>query len=219
MFSTSQIYNEKDMKDIIKGESTAKRSGKKKGQSKFGKPHEQPRVAVQRLRAVIGVYLYMKETKINDIFSAQVDRIGIQLENIENSLMKSPRTMEKDASEPDDQNMYRTRIVTFAKWVPQDLKGKWFDYMDNVYENANKKGQAFMKDNLGRLNDEYNDSKMITQSEVDKEKDKDKQEKLKLDKQLREDMKGYIGQLEAQWAKANAWPKPKWNSKAPAAGV
>ena len=207
------------MSDMIKRKSTKKRSkGAKKGQLAFGEPHEQPRTAIQRLRAVVGAYLYVKEKKVNDIFVAQVDRIGAQLEHIENALAKSPRTVKRDDGKPDAQGIIRERLVTF-KYVPLKLKPKWFAYMDNVYENANKKAQGFMEDNLKKLNDEYNDGRLIKQADVDKEKNKDKQNELKLEKQLRDDMKDYISKLEAQWAKTKDWSKPKWNSPAPAAGT
>lgn len=201
------------MDQIIKRTSTKKRrSGRKKGQLAFGEPHEQPRTALQRLRAVVGVYLYMKEKKVNDIFIDQVNRIGAQLEHIENALAKSPRTVERETAEPDENNVYQKRTVTFNKWTPLKLKEKWFAYMDSVYENANKKGQDFMKDNIKRLKDEYNDGKTIKQADIDKEKNKDKQNELKLEKKVREDMKEYIPKLEAQWTKAKDWAKPKWNS-------
>ncbi|KAF2463814.1 uncharacterized protein BDR25DRAFT_362485 [Lindgomyces ingoldianus] len=204
-----QIYDRNDMDDLIKRKSTKKRSkGAKKGQLTFGEPHEQPRTAIQRMRAVVGAYLYMKEKKVDEIFVAQVDRIGAQLEYIENALAKNPKTVEREG-EMDGQGQIETRIVTFDKWVPQKLKEKWFAYMDNVYANANKKGQDFMKDNLKRLNDEYNDKKLIKQADVDREKNKERQNELKLEKKLREDMKDYIPKLEAQWAKAKNWPKPK----------
>jgi hypothetical protein len=179
------------MDDIIKRKSTTKNAqGKKKGQLRFGEPTEQPRVAIQRLRAVLGAYLYMKEKNIDDIFVAQVDRIGAQLEHIENALTVNPRKMVKKAG--------GKRTVILNKWVPQKLKEKRFVYMDDVYEFADKKAQDFMKDNLARLKTEYNDGKLIQDADIKKEKDKDKQNELKLEKKLREDMKDYIPKLEAE---------------------
>ncbi|KAH7385735.1 hypothetical protein BKA66DRAFT_461898 [Pyrenochaeta sp. MPI-SDFR-AT-0127] len=211
----AQIYSSTDMDDMIKRKSTKKeRKGSKKGKLKHGDFHEQPRVAIQRMRSVVGTFLYMKEKRVNDIFIAQVDRIGYQLENIENALAKNPRTVERKYSEPDENGNYK-RVVTFRNWEPQKLKEKWFEYMDKVYEKANKKGQDFMRENLKRLNDEYNNGKLIKQADVDKERDKDKQNELKVEKQLRDDMKDYISKLEAKWAAAKDWPKPKWNAQAP----
>jgi hypothetical protein len=154
----------------------------------------------------------MKETKVNKIFIDQVNRIGAQLENIENALAKTPRTVERDSATPDKTGQYKKRTVKFHGWEPQKLKEKWFAYMDDVYARANQKGEDFMKKNLARLKAEYNDKKLIKQADINKEKNKERQNELKLEKRLRDDMKEYIPKLEAQWDRAKDWPKPKWNS-------
>lgn len=116
------------MDTIIRRESTDKRTkGTKKGQ-----PHEQPRVAIQRMRDVVGVYLYMKEKNVSQIFIDQVDRIDAQIENIENALEKSPRTAVRKSNEPKPDGKFEKRTVTFNKWVPQKLKEKWLAYMDDL---------------------------------------------------------------------------------------
>lgn len=223
MFSINpdqQIYDSDDMDQMIKRKSTKKRQkGTKKGKLTFGEAHEQPRAAIQRMRAIVGAYLYMKEDKVNRIFVAQVDRIGAQLENIENALTKSPRTVKRNDGIPDTNGIIQSRLVVYNKWEHLKLKEKWFSYMDNVYENANKKGQAFMSVNLKRLQNEYNDNKKIQQSDIDKEKNKERQTELKLEKQLRDNMSDYIPKLEAQWTKAKDWGKPKWNSQSGSTGV
>jgi hypothetical protein len=208
MFSvnpTGQIYKDKDMDELIKRTNNQKLKDKKT--PKYPKVHDQPRVALQRMRSVVGAYLYLTEDKVNKIFIDQVDRIGAQLEIMEQALSKTARTSDKGG-----RGSGPSRTVTFNKWTPLKLKEKWFAYMDDVYENANKKGQNFMKDNIKRLKDEYDDGKKITQAQVDKEKTQDEKNKKAAEKKLREDMPDYISKLEAAWLKAKDWPRPKWNA-------
>jgi hypothetical protein len=160
------------------------------------------------MRSVVGAYMYMKEKTVDDIFVAQVNRMGAQLEIIENALAKAPRIMHRGGR--NDANKAE-RDVPFHKWTPLKLKEKWFVYQDDVYHRANKKGLAFMKDNLERLKKEYPDSKKIKQADVDKETTKAAKEAKAAEKKLREDMPDYITKLEAAWTKAKDWPKPKWN--------
>jgi hypothetical protein len=80
--------------------------------------------------------------------------------------------------------------------------------MDNVYTRADEKAQKFMTENLKRLNNEYDNSKMIKQDVIDNEKDDNKREDLKSEKLLRENMKDYIPKLEAEWKKVKDWDKP-----------
>jgi hypothetical protein len=163
---------------------------------------------------VVGTYLYLKEKRVDDIFIAQVDRIGAQLEHIKNALVEHPIIVQKQSAEPNDQDIYEERDVTL-RWGPQMLRERWFTYMDGVYERASDKAQKFMTDNLKRLNDEYNDGIMVDQKDIDKEKDKTKQEEMKKEKLLREDMKKNIPLLEAAWKDHKDWPKPRWNSQVP----
>jgi hypothetical protein len=151
--------------------------------------------------------MYLKEDKINKYFIAQVDRIGAQWEALERALAKTPRKVDRKNDKGD------TVPVEYSKWKYLDLRKKWFAYMDEVYERANKKGQKFMKVNIDRLKEEYTDAKKIDQKDVDKEKDKKKQEDKAAWKALRDDMPAYITKLEAAWKKADTWNKPKWNAK------
>ncbi|KAF2686380.1 hypothetical protein K458DRAFT_387388 [Lentithecium fluviatile CBS 122367] len=171
-------------------------------------PLAQPRIAIQRLRIVVGAFLYMKEKKVNDNLVDQVDRIGAQLEILENALAKKPRTVEREEAEPDQNGVYWKRIVTFKNWTPLKLKEMWFAYMDGIYKNANVKTTAFMDANLAKLKTEYSDQKLIKQEQVEKEKDNKKKEELASEKKLRDDMKGYIAKLEEHCDKSKNWPKP-----------
>ncbi|KAH7079796.1 hypothetical protein FB567DRAFT_129220 [Paraphoma chrysanthemicola] len=191
------IFNDKTMDALIKRTHVEKK--------KRTQPHDQPRVALQRMRAVVGAYLYFTDDRVNKIFVDQVDRIGNRLELLEAALSKNPRAAQRENPQ---------RIVMYNSWKPLKLKEKWYTYMDDVYETANNKGTKFMKDNIKRLRDEYTDAKRISQAQVDKENDKDKQKVLANEKKLRDDMPDYISKLEAAWSLAQNWPKPKWNAAA-----
>jgi hypothetical protein len=206
MFSDEVIYNDKDMDEGIKRTSTRKRKSK----LVMGEWNKQPRTVLQRMRAVVGAYLYLKEPKVNDIFIKQVDRIGQQLENLENALAKQPRIAERKVKDPKP-NEDNKKSVPFHVWKPQKLKEKWFAYVDDVYKKADKKAQDFMKTNIERMEKEYTDAKMIKQDKIDKEKKDDEKKKLILEKDLREEMKKAIPKLKAEWTKSKDWPKPSWN--------
>jgi hypothetical protein len=79
MFSSIVIYKDATMDTLIQRTNKEKKAGK----VKYPDPYEQPRVAIQRLRSTVGAFLYLKEDKVNEIFIAQVDRIGAQLEALE----------------------------------------------------------------------------------------------------------------------------------------
>lgn len=171
--------------------------------TKYGEPYPQPSVVMQRLRLLVGAYISLNDNRVNKIFFNQVNRIGNQLEILENALPKHPRVKIGTRGQPADPP------VVWEAWKPQKLKVKWFEYMDNVYEEANKKGSEFMEVNMRELKDKYKDSKMISHADIDKEKNADKKEDLKTEKNLRENMKVYMTRLEAEWAKHENWAKPK----------
>ncbi|KAH7400509.1 hypothetical protein DE146DRAFT_780973 [Phaeosphaeria sp. MPI-PUGE-AT-0046c] len=196
MFSEKALYDDKDMDQLIK-------RAKKKSTKKGIMPHEQPRAVIQRMRSVVGAYKYLTDKRVNTIFVDQVNRIGQQLERLEQALSRNPRIQSKRNPE---------RIVQYAPWKYLSLEKKWYEYMDDVYKRADKKAQELMAVNMKRLKEEYTDAKMLKQSDVDKEKDKDKREALELEKNLREAMKVYIDKLEQEWSKTKDWPKPKWNT-------
>jgi hypothetical protein len=176
---------------------------------KYPDAYEQPRIVIQRMRGTIGAFLYLKETKVNGFFIAQVNRIGAQLELLEAALAKQPREVVR-RDPPDAQGVKLSRYVVFHPWQPQKLRDRWIKYMDEVYRVANTKGQEFMTNTLRQLDQEYNDGKLIEQTAIDKEKDKKEKENLEKEKKLREDMKDYIAIVKTQWAQANSWPKPRW---------
>lgn len=208
MFSKDQIYSDDDMDKLIK-RNNDREHDKKSGLKgpKYGSPYEQPRIAIQRMRSLVGGYIYMNDKRVNTIFVNQVNRIGQKLENLEQALPKNPRKVTRGRKGGPDH-----RVVTYDPWKYLDLEKKWYKYMDDIYDRANKKGQEFMNTNLKRLKEEYNDGKMLKQSEIDKEKDPKRRADLKAEKELREAMKVYIDKLDKEWSKWKNWPKPEWNT-------
>ncbi|KAH7131858.1 hypothetical protein B0J11DRAFT_503048 [Dendryphion nanum] len=148
----NKIYLDDGMKTLIMRTNNEKKQNRSKG-AKFPNPFEQPRVAIQRIRAVVGFYLYMNEKKIDDILVAQVDRIGAQLENIEKALSNNPRIVKRNRKNPTT-NEDEEYTVNFDKWQNLKLKEKWFEFMDRTYTNANKRGREFMKTNIKNLKEE-----------------------------------------------------------------
>ncbi|KAH5090123.1 hypothetical protein HBI38_042970 [Parastagonospora nodorum] len=211
MFSSHAIFDAKKVQTLIQRTNTDKftRRGPKFRQRVYPDPFEQPRVVIHRLRSAVGTLLYMQEPEINKIFIAQVDRIGAQLENLENALQKNPRKVNKKNSRTND--VSQDHVVTFDPWQPQKLKEKWFKYMDEAYKNANSGVQEFVDDTVAKLRVEFDDARLIKQADIDKEKDKTKKEELAKEKKLRVDMKKYTPKFEEQWIRANGWSKPKWN--------
>ncbi|KAH4055823.1 hypothetical protein HBI26_186480 [Parastagonospora nodorum] len=189
MFSSHAIFDAKKVQTLIQRTNTDKftRRGPKFRQRVYPDPFEQPRVVIHRLRSAVGTLLYMQEPEINKIFIAQVDRIGAQLENLENALQKDPRKVNKKNSRTND--VSQDHVVTFDPWQPQKLKEKWFKYMDEAYKNANSGVQEFVDDTVAKLRVEFDDARLIKQADIDKEKDKTKKEELAKEKKLREDIK------------------------------
>jgi len=119
MFSVKvdgKIYSDTDMQQLIKRESkkTEFSTEAKKRVLKWPVPHDQPRVAIQRMRSVVGAFRYLKEDEVNEIFIKQVVRIGAQLEIMEQALSKHPRTIEKGGRGTNEDK----RTVTLTPWTP-----------------------------------------------------------------------------------------------------
>ena len=208
MFSNDQLYSDDDMGALVK-RTDERPHDKASGLEgpKYGDPVEQPRVAIQRMRSVVGGFIYLNEKTVNTIFVNQVNRIDKQIENLERILPNYPRKMSKT-----DPTTRDKRAVTFDPWKHQSLEKKWYEYMDGVYNRANGKGVEFMNKNIKRLKDEYNDGKMLKQADVDKEKDPKKKAELTKEKDLREAMKSNIDLLEKERSKRKDWLRPKWNT-------
>jgi len=170
MFSSREIIKAKTMKDNIE------RTRPNVDASNA------PRMAIQSIRSVIGVFKYMQEPKVAEIFKAEKKRIGAVIEGIDKNLPKTPR-------------MVSDR--TYKPWKTLGLGAKWDSYMDEVFLNASTKGTKFVNDNIESLKAEY-----TSQAAKDKEKDNPGWA------ELRKDIESYIQALEKEWEKSKDWKKP-----------
>ncbi|KAF2180484.1 hypothetical protein K469DRAFT_753193 [Zopfia rhizophila CBS 207.26] len=116
------IYNDSEMKDMIEGKHKDK---------KYGTALEQPREAIQRLRAVVGAFKYMQESKIKEIFVEEKNRIGKMIGNLDTALPNNPRKIKGGRN---------SNERTYKPWKALHLEDKWAKYMDNTFEAAKDKG-------------------------------------------------------------------------------
>lgn len=156
-----------------------------------------PRIAIQYLRNVVGVFKYMQEPKIEAIFVKEKKRMRDVIDGIDKTLPNHPVQITRGSTR------------TYAPWQPQGLGVRWDTYMDGVFETAKKKGTDFVKDNLKRLNEEYTSPGAIARAKLDPSiKDQKKIDEITEWAKLRSDIAGYIAKLEAEWDSIKDWKKP-----------
>jgi hypothetical protein len=147
-----------------------------------------PRIAIQYLRNVVGVFKCMQEPKIEAIFVKEKQRMRHVIDGIDKTLPNHPV------------QITRGNTRTYAPWQPQDLGVRWDTFMDGVFETAKNKGTDFVKDNLKRLNDEYTSPDAIARAKLDSSiKDQKRIDEIAEWAKLRSDIAGYIAKLEAEW--------------------
>jgi hypothetical protein len=154
---------------------------------------DQPRKAIQRIKAVIGVFIYMQETRVNAIFKAEKVRIGSVLDGIDKNLPKTPRI------EGNKQ---------FTPWKTLGLGAKWDKYMDDVFKTAKNKGTKFVEDNIKLLKEEYTSKEAKDKAKDDKKKTKKERDEIKEWAVLCENIEKMIIKLEETWKKTKDWKKP-----------
>lgn len=159
-------------------------------------PQDAPRIAIQYLRSVVGVFHYMQDEKVAQIFKDQKVRIGTVIDGIDNSLAATPKKITKKTTR------------TFEPWTPLGLGEKWDDYMDGVFTQAKDKGIKFVEDNLERLKDQYISQKAKDAAKDDPKKSNRERNEIAEWARLRENIEDMISKLEADWNKAKKWEKP-----------
>lgn len=180
---------------------------------------EEQEEAILRLRQTVGTFLYLGEKKVDEILVKQVDRIGEQLENIENALVKKPRKEKRKGPLNPATNAAPDYEVTFDAWKKMDLKAAWFGYMDDIYKNRKAVAWKEMDKLIGWFNDMFTKSKLdklkgdIKKEENEKNPNKDALKTMKEEQAYQELMRRNIDKVETEWKKARDWKKPGWNSK------
>ena len=78
------------------------------------------KVALIKLKSLLGARKYMRARKVSDIFKKQMESIGEMLDAIETELANNPRQGRK----------------TYHPWVKQDLQKEWTIYMNERFQIA-----------------------------------------------------------------------------------
>jgi hypothetical protein len=181
MFSDNAILEDNKMQELIK----RTRNGVL--------PQNSPRMAIQHVRTVVGVFKYMQEPVIAKIFKDEKVRMGAMIDGIDKVLPQTPRQiLTKDRR-------------TFAPWQTLGLGTMWDDYMDEVFKTAKDKGTSFVEDNIKLLKEEYTSQIAKDRAKVDPSKTP---AEIAEWAQLRSDIDGYIVKLEAEWNNVKNWAKP-----------
>jgi hypothetical protein len=123
MFFSNEIIQDSKMKELI--ERTRKKVD----------PSQAPRMAVQNLRSVVGVFNYMQEPEVAQIFKDKEIRIGTVIDGIERDLPQTPRQITGRGAK------------TFTPWQTLGLGVWWDTYMYEVFATVRDKGISFMDDN------------------------------------------------------------------------
>ncbi|KAK3213654.1 hypothetical protein GRF29_28g548960 [Pseudopithomyces chartarum] len=110
------LYDAAKMKQYIHGKGTATKT-KEKPEKLAADMVESSKVALLKLKTLLGARKYMRTKKISDIFKIQMEEIGNMLDSIETELTNNPRQGRK----------------TYAPWIRQDLQRHWIDYMNERY--------------------------------------------------------------------------------------
>lgn len=175
-----KIYKPEKMAELIEWSKPPKKGNKV----------QDTREAIQRIRSVIGVFLYMKEPEIAKIFKEEKERIGKVLDAIDKELPKTPRIKGK---------------VTFTPWKPLGLGDRWDKYMDKVFKTAKDKGTEFVETNIERLKDEYTTPAAKAKAEDKPNLSKKERDDRAERKKNGEDIEKIIKSMEKVW---NAGPDP-----------
>jgi hypothetical protein len=169
---------------------------------------DQSRIAIQKLRPMIGAFKYMQEKKIAKIFADQKNRIGAMIGHIDRNLHKTPRKFLPG------RNSVRKEIVIGRPWQAQGLEDKWNAYMDNVFAVAKQRATDFMELHLKSLKTEWESTKKTNEFKDDVKDNQAKKDKKKELQQTQEDMLALIKKTRDEWEKVKDWKKPEnWKAK------
>lgn len=153
---------------------------------------EDIRIAVQRVRAVIGMYKYMVEPDIKKYFGEEVKRMGKQMGLIDSTLPSNPR------------QITRGDIRTYDPWQKLGLEAEWKSFADAKFVQAKKKADDFGKKWVKKLKDKKCSS---TERAKVKPDPKDTQVQLQKKEEMK-DIQFTVDKLEAEWKKVPSWTKP-----------
>jgi hypothetical protein len=138
------LHNEEKMREHITG-------GKKiiKGQNPekvAGELVDSAKIALLKLKALLGARKYMRTKKVSDIFKKQKEEIGKMLEAIDDEMPKHPRKPTIGSK-------------TIAPWIKQNLGKYWTEYMDERFKIAHTRTHNDMDTYLKLLDDTWCDGR------------------------------------------------------------
>lgn len=153
---------------------------------------EDIRIAVQRVRAVIGMYKYMTEPTIKKYFGEEVTRMGKQIGKIDTTLPSHPR------------RITRGDVRTYDPWQKMDLEREWSTYANAKFVQAKKKADEFGAKWVKKLKDKKCSAAEKKKAKADpKDTPAIKQKKAEMT-----DIQFTIDKLETEWKKIPNWTRP-----------
>ena len=84
---------------------------------------DQAKVALLRLKFLMGARMYMRSPQVHAIFKIQKERIGEVLGKLDTGLPKNPRVSDLETKK-------------YAPWEKQGLKALWDEYMNDRFKKA-----------------------------------------------------------------------------------
>ncbi|USP75705.1 hypothetical protein yc1106_02979 [Curvularia clavata] len=174
------------MSKLIQGKMT---SSEYKNVNEF----DQARVAVRRMRFVVGIFIYMQDPTVADIFAKEKKRKGKIIGHIGKELPNTPKKVGKDS---------------YTAWQPQDLEKRWDEYMDDVFDKAKSTAVESMNLNIKLIKDEWDSNKKAKEFKSAANDSKAEKDQKKALEDMYKDMSSIIKKLEDEWEKVKNWRKP-----------
>ncbi|KAJ8110664.1 hypothetical protein OPT61_g6548 [Boeremia exigua] len=137
---TGTLHNAETMREHITGGKTDVK-GQDSGKV-AGALLDKAKVALLKLKALMGARKYMRSKTVSDIFKKQKQEIGKMLTSIDNELPKHPREPTRGTRKID-------------AWVKQDLGKLWDEYMDERFAIAHKRTHNDMDTYLKLIDDTW----------------------------------------------------------------
>jgi hypothetical protein len=163
-------------------------------------PSDQAITLIKYVREMIGVFIYMQEDDVAEIFAIEKHRMGAIIGAIDKELHKTPRKKLDPTT---------NKLITYNSWQEQGLGDRWNSYMDDSFERAKKRGTDYVKVNLDKLGQEWNSQKKRDEFKIDRKDDaKRKAEKRELEKTHRQIL-NLLEKTRKEWDKVKDWKKPK----------
>lgn len=162
------------------------------------------KIALLKLKSLLGARKYMRTKKIAAIFKKQVQEMGKMLATIDSELPNHPR---KPIGIKED------KII--EKWVPQDLGKLWTEYMDERSEIAYKRTHGDMDTYLKLFDETWCSAKSKPKPKPKSKPDTidditDIFAAISINDESKKNLCAFYDTLQQEWdkEKKEAWSKP-----------